>query len=100
MPVINVMCLLGHRSEIYLHTWDDYGAATRVCACGHSLAPAFSPGTTLTWFEEGRGRWIENLGHEPVYITSHRQHREAMKKAGVTQGTPNHFRGLPGYNAT
>ena len=39
----------------------------------------------MLFFEEGRGRWIHNLGHEPVYITSKKQHREAMKKAGVEE---------------
>lgn len=26
-------------------------------------------------------RWIENLGPEPVYVTSHAQHKELMRKA-------------------
>lgn len=98
MPLINLQCLNGHRSEQFLHSWDDLGCEYRVCEiCLHSMAPIFSPGTTLTWFEEGRARVIENLGHEPVTITSHKQHHEAMKKAGVSQGQPNFMRGRKGY---
>lgn len=93
MPMYNLQCLEGHTSEIFVHHPRDLGCEVRQCHCGNSLGLVFTAGTTLTWFEEGRGRWIHNLGHEPVYLTSHRQHQEAMKRAGVTQGQPRSMRG-------
>ena len=48
----------------------------------------------LLWYGEGRARVDYHLGHEPVEITSEKQHQELMKKAGVTlAGTR---RGMPG----
>lgn len=99
MPLITLQCLNGHTSEQYLHTWENLGCETRLCACGMTMAPIFSPGTTNTYFEEGRARVIHNLGHQPVRITSYKQHQEAMKRAGVTQGQPNFMRGRKGYSA-
>lgn len=101
MPIVQLKCLNDHDSEVFLHSWHDLGCELRRCeACGETLAPVFSPGTTLTYFGEGAaGQWIHNLGHEPVFITSHQQHKAAMKKAGVTQGNPNSMRGRKGYCA-
>lgn len=97
MPLVNLSCLNQHRSEVFVHAWADLGCETRWCACGELLAPAFSAGTTLTWFEEGRARVIHNLGDQPVVLTSHKQHQEAMRRAGVTQGKPRFMRGRKGY---
>lgn len=101
MPLINLSCLNGHQTEQYLHHWDNFGCETRWCDdCGELMAPVFSPGTSNTYFGEGAcARVIYNLGHEPVTITSHQQHKDAMKKAGVVQGQPNFRRGMPGYDA-
>lgn len=87
MPLYAFVCLEGHQEEHFMHHRADLGAATFVCSCGHSLAPMLSLGVGLTWFEEGRGRWIHNLGDQPVYITSHEQHKRAMRAAGVDWAT-------------
>lgn len=58
------------------------------------MTQALSVGRGLTWFEEGRGRWIENLGDDPVYVTSHEQHKRLMKENAVEWATPS--RGMPG----
>lgn len=49
------------------------------------MGPIPSFGRGLLFFEEGRGRWIHNLGPDPVYITSPKQHALAMKRAGVRE---------------
>ena len=94
MPLIRVVCLQGHEEEQYLHTWKNMGCDGKVCHCGNTMAPAFSAGRGLTYFEEGRARYIENLGG--VWITSHEQHKRVMRERGVepavgvgisTQGT-------------
>jgi hypothetical protein len=100
MPLINIECRNGHRSEQYLHTWARYLTDVRLCGeCGCIMHQVFSPGTTLTHFRENSPSVIHNLtvGNGPVRITSHKQHREAMKAAGVEQGQPNWMRGRPGY---
>lgn len=81
MPMINLQCLNQHRDEAFLHHWADHGCRTRLCWCGEALAPAFSAGRGLTYFEEGRARYIENLGG--VWVTSHEQHKRLMKERGV-----------------
>jgi len=64
------------------------------CECGGVLSSLPSWGRGLTYFEEGRGRWIHNMADEPVYVTSHWQHKELMKKHGVAEAPPR--RGTPG----
>ena len=81
MPMLNLACLAGHASEAYVHVWADLGCRTRVCACGASLAPTLSVGRGLTYFEEGRARFIQNLGG--VWVTSHAQHKRLMRERGV-----------------
>lgn len=86
MPVYEFACINGHTEDRFEHHPDDLGCETHICRkCSHTMEPVPSYGRGLLYFEEGRGRWIENLGHEPVYITSKQQHREAMKKAGVAE---------------
>ncbi len=97
MPLVALRCVNDHAAEQFLHAPDDRGAETRVCACGESFAPVLSVGTGLTWFEEGRGRWVNNLGVRPVYITSHEQHKKEMKKAGVDWTTGWQVNGTRGW---
>ena len=79
-------CINSHSREVFEHTADNLGCDTIICEhCGHSMAPVPAFGRGLLFFEEGRGRWIHNLGHDPVYITSRKQHIEAMKRAGVSE---------------
>ena len=81
MPVLNIACINGHSSEVFLHHWCDKGCRTQICPCGETLSPALSVGRGLTYFEEGRARYIENLGG--VWVTSHEQHKRLMKERGV-----------------
>ena len=94
-------CLNGHRRERFEHHPDDKGCETIICdECGHTMGPVPSYGRGLLYFEEGRARTIWNLGPEPVTIRSHKEHLEAMKKAGVAQAgaeivTTNNLRRSP-----
>jgi len=77
-------CIEGHGRDVFEHHRDDLGADTVICdVCGNSMGPLPSYGRGLLFFEEGRGRWIHNLGDKPVYITSTKQHEREMKRAGV-----------------
>ena len=83
--IYDVECINGHRKEVFVQTSADKGCETEVCHCGSTMASIFSPGKGIAWFEEGRPRVIHNLGPEPITVTSYKQHREAMKKAGVVE---------------
>ncbi len=86
MPIYEHRCLNDHSRDVFEHHPDNLGCDTIICeTCGHSMAPVPSYGRGLLYFEEGKGRWIHNLGHDPVYITSRKQHIEAMKRAGVSE---------------
>jgi hypothetical protein len=87
MPLIDLRCEQGHIEEHYYATHADYGCRTLICACGGTMERIMSMGAGCCYFEEGRGRWIENLGQDPIFITSPKQHREAMKKAQVQWAT-------------
>jgi hypothetical protein len=98
MPLFEFICLEGHRREVYCHVAEDRGAVTPICEKdGHTMALALSMGRGLCWFGEGRGRWIHNLGHEPVYVTSHEQHKKLMKHAGVEWATERKTQGRGGW---
>jgi hypothetical protein len=88
MPLYEYVCLEDHRRDVFLHAARDLGAQTVVCDCGHTMGLSLSLGRGLTYFEEGRARTIYNLGHEPVVVTSHEQHKAAMRRAGVEWATP------------
>src|SRR3990172_796363 len=95
MPLYEFVCLEGHHRDVFEHHRDDLGCQTIFCEiCDHSMAPAPRFGRGLLFFEEGRGRWIHNLADKPVYITSKKQHEEAMKKAGVREAPaiPDHIK--------
>lgn len=79
-------CIEGHQRDVFEHARENLGCETIICkTCGHTMAPVPSYGRGLLYFEEGRGRWIHNLGEKPVYITSKKQHIAAMKAAGVAE---------------
>jgi hypothetical protein len=89
MPLFNLTCLNGHQTEEYCHVSDDKGCRTVICDLCHetmTYTPAYGQG--LCFFEQGRERVIHNMGHEPVVITSHEQHKREMKKHGVEWATP------------
>ena len=95
MPFYEYQCLSGHQREIYLPSWTKLGCESVVCEqCRHMMTRVIAQSQTGLYFEEGRGQWIHNLGHKPVYITSAEQHKKEMKKAKVDYATPK--RGMPG----
>lgn len=96
MPMFTMRCLHGHSRDIYAHNVLERACRSVICEQCHSdMSPVFSPGTPLTYFGEGgAGKWIHNLGHEPVFVTSHKHHQDLMRKAGVEWAPPR--RGMPG----
>ena len=88
MPLYTFADLDGHTADAFEHSPLDLGARTILCGqCGATMAPVLSLGRGLTYFEEGRGRWIENLGPEPVYVTSHGQHRRLLRERKLDWAT-------------
>lgn len=88
MPLYLFRCPeCGAARERFYHVAEDKGCDVVLCACGSTMGPVLSVGQGLTYFEEGRGQWIRNLGHEPIYVTSHAQHQKAMRQAGVDWAT-------------
>jgi len=96
MPLYTHECANGHSRDVYIPTYEQRGTSVITClVCQERMVPVFSPGTTLTYFAEGGGgKWIHNLGPEPVLVTSHKHHRDLMKAAGV-EWSPNR-RGMKG----
>jgi hypothetical protein len=95
MPLFKLACANGHESEEFCHSTDDKGCRTVICDVCHETmthVPAYGQG--LCFFEEGRGRLIHNMGHEPVLIRSHEQHKAEMKKRNLEWSTKG--RGMPG----
>lgn len=89
MPLFKTVCTeCQEEGERFLHS--EFHRENRLlgCTCGGILSFRPSWGSGLTYFEEGRGRWIHNLADEPVYVTSHWQHKELMKKHGVAEAPP------------
>lgn len=88
MPLYRFVCPEdGTEREAFVHVADDLGAATMLCPCGSTMSYALSVGRGLTWFEEGRARVLHNLGHEPVTVTSHEQHKALLRARGLEWAT-------------
>lgn len=82
-------CLNGHCEDHFHHAPEDKGCPTYICQqCRNTMGPVVSYGRGLTYFEEGRGQWIHNMGHDPVYIRSHSEHQRIMKERGLEWVTP------------
>ena len=94
MPLFAFRCICGNEAEQFEHTRDDFGCRTVLCDCGSTVGPTLSLGRGLTYFSEKKPRVIRNLGHKPITITSHEQHKAEMRKAGVEWAPPK--RGMPG----
>lgn len=95
MPIYNTACKdCLAKIEKFVHHERDRVNAVFYCSCGGELEFLPTFGTPLTYFEEGRGRWIHNMADEPVYVTSHAEHKALMKKHGVAEAPPK--RGMPG----
>lgn len=87
VPLYDYKCEDGHLDERYFHTSHQAVEHLPCRACGKPAEKLLSVGRGLCWFEEGRGQWIQNLGPEPVYVTSHEQHKRLMREHGVTYAT-------------
>lgn len=88
MPLYQFHCPeCGAAGERFCHVAADQGAATVVCLCGSSMGPVLSMGVGLTWFEEARPCRIEHMGHEPVWVRSHGEHRRLMRERGLEWAT-------------
>lgn len=95
MPLYASFCPeCGVRAETFCHVPEDRGCVTPLCRCGSTMAPVLSVGSGLTWFRENGARVITNLGHEPVTVRSHEEHKRLLRERGLewatkwpTQGT-------------
>ena len=96
MPLFEMRCLNNHQREVYAHNVIERACHTEICdLCHNDMAPILSLGRGLTYFAEGgKGKIIYNLGHDPVLVTSPKQHEDLMKAQGVTWAPPR--RGMPG----
>lgn len=85
MPVYEYRCDCGYQEEHYYSKFRDAPNFLRCWpCCNPTLGRIISQPAGGLYFEESRPRTIENLGSNPVTITSPKQHRQAMKAAGVS----------------
>lgn len=84
MPLFDFACPNHHHREVFAHKVEN--AAADACEmCGEAMERQLSMGRGLTYFGSGgKGKWIYNLGDEPVFIESTAQHERIMKERGVT----------------
>jgi hypothetical protein len=94
MPLYKLQCLSGHESEEFCHVPEDKGCRTVICDCGETMTYVPAYGQGLCYFEEGRIRRIENMGHDPVYVTSHEHHKRLLRERQLEIGPAG--RGMPG----
>lgn len=94
MPMYDYECDNGHVSEKFIARMDDRESPVPCPCCNEQARFKQSFGKGLTWFEEGRGRWIHNMADQPVYITSHEEHKRKCKEYGVEPAGAK--RGMPG----
>lgn len=93
MPLYAYQCVNGHQLERYRPT-PDHRCSTVLCPeCAHTMGQRLSVGRGLTDMRENRGQWLWNLGPEPVYVTSHEQHKRLMKENHRELAFPK--RGMP-----
>jgi predicted nucleic acid-binding Zn ribbon protein len=88
MPIFSYACSICKTEEDhYYHSFALAQQSIQHCNKGHAMKRIIAAINPSLYFEQGRGRWIENLGPEPVYVTSSRQHHALMKKYGVIDAT-------------
>lgn len=97
MPLYALACPAGHPAEEFCHVPADRGCRTHICPCGASMAYTLSVGRGLTWFRESGPRTLYNLGHDPVTVRSHEEHKRLMRQAGVDWATGWQTRGTGGW---
>lgn len=85
MPLYDFSCYRGHEEEHFVPSYEEAKDTAYQCSqcLGVSVFRPSCGGRGLLWAEEGRERVIHNLGHDPVTVRSAKEHKEAMKKAGV-----------------
>jgi len=88
------MPIFVYRCENCLNQEDHYSPtfqSSPVCwkcqYCGRRMPKIIAPSAPALWFEEGRGRWIENLTDTPQYVTSKAQLKKLEKQYGVVNAT-------------
>lgn len=95
MPIFNAVCTSCFQAkERYLHHEYEREKLPTCSDCAGILSFTTSFGIGLTYFEEGRARLIHNLADEPVWVRSHWEHKQLMKKHGVAEAPAR--RGEPG----
>ena len=67
-------------SDRYVHLAEQRDDPQQCRECHGEMRRKLSVGRGLTYFEEGRGRWLENIAPTPQYVTSHGQWRQLLKK--------------------
>lgn len=87
MPLYDFACEKGHTREMFFHLASQATEHAFACTCGAPMTKSFSMGRGLTYFEEGRARVIDNLGHEPVTVRSHEEHKRLMRENNVEWAT-------------
>lgn len=97
MPIYEFQCPeCGHQREsfysqpVVLHS--------ELCEACNALMGQVMPSSfgSALWAEEGRPRTIWNLGPEPITVRSAKEHKDAMRKAGVVPAGTNLKRGEKG----
>ena len=104
MPVYESQCERGHKADHYVSLAQNVGCETHLCeACRveigawTSMAPVLSMGSGITYFRENSGQWIHNLGDQPIYVTSHEQHKRLMREHKVDWVTERRVQGRGGW---
>lgn len=81
MPTYDVRCPAGHEAEI-LARWDD--RAVPCIVCDQPTERVWRPSSVVgdEW-SGGGGRWIENLGDQPVYCQTKSDLQKEMDKRNL-----------------
>lgn len=89
MPCYDVQCIHGHRRMVYYASHTERRLEPEICPeCGHTQSFVISRPGSYTYFSESNPVVLENLGHEPVTVTSHWQHQKLMRERGLGWITP------------
>lgn len=90
MPIYSFYCQKCTDIEDHFwHTWKNAPMTWPCMAdhCGFTRIRVMAQSAPALWFEEGRGRWINNLTDQPQYVTSKAQLRQLEKKHGVVNAS-------------
>lgn len=88
MPIYTYQCeRCGMEEDHFAHSFKNALFSWDCKECPGVMHKIIAASAPALWFEEGRGRWIENITHQPVYVTSPAQLKDLEKKHGVTHAT-------------